>query len=165
MKYVPRPERSAWHQRALEIIEKADLAAAIELLVKTKEIALLVERLRIAQHEELESLSHFITEPVAQKLAKAQPGAAAKLYRALGMRILKARKNDYYGAALVNFEQAKRCYEKAGLSSHWNRTVGEVREKHGRKHSFMPGFEKIVVGRGPSKEPSFLDRAKKHWMK
>jgi uncharacterized Zn finger protein len=81
------------------------------------------------------------------------------------MRILKARKNDYYGAALVNFEQAKRCYEKAGLSSHWKRTVGEVREKHGRKHSFMPGFEKIVAGRGPSKEPSFLDRAKKHWKK
>lgn len=44
----------------------------------------------------LEGLSHYTTEPAAKRLAKLDPAVAAKLFRALGMRILNARKSKYY---------------------------------------------------------------------
>lgn len=43
-------------------------------------------------------------------------------------------------------------------------TVAEVRRAHGRKRSFMPGFERVPAG-GPAAEPqsSFLERARRRW--
>ena len=41
------------------------------------------------------------------------------------------------------FEQAKRCYEKAGLETAWLELVEDVRERHSRKYGFMPGFEHV----------------------
>jgi len=41
--------------------------------------------------------------------------------------------------------------------------VREVREAHHRKTGFMPGFEDVVKGAGPSEEPPFLERAKARW--
>lgn len=37
----------------------------------------------------------------------------------------------------------------------------ELRPRHRRKSSFMPGFERLVAGRSPS--PSLLDRARARW--
>jgi hypothetical protein len=65
-----------------------------------EEIDRLVVRLRTAPHQELESLSHYMIEPAAKKLARLHPDIAAKVYRALGMRILNAKKSKYYDAAL-----------------------------------------------------------------
>lgn len=49
----------------------------------------------------------------------------------------------------------------------WNRNgkplAGKIRQGHHRKHSFIGGFERLVAGRGSSKEPSFLARARSRW--
>ncbi len=89
MKYVPKGERTIWHDRAMNASARANLDFVIELWLATKEMDRLVERLRTAPHQELESLSHYTTEPAAKKLVRLHPDIAAKIYRALGMRILK----------------------------------------------------------------------------
>ena len=163
MRYVPKAERSAWHARAMDAAAGADLRSLIELWLDTKEIERLIERLRQACNEELEGISHYATEPVAKRLAKRHPDVAAKLYRALGMRILKQKKSRYYDAALSNFEDAKGCYERAGLGAKWESLVREVRAEHCRKTGFMSGFEAVVADAGSSAKPTFLERAKVRW--
>jgi len=163
MRYVPKAKRTAWHTKAMDAAAGADLHSLIELWLATKEIDRLRERLRTARDEELEGISHYATEPVAKKLAKAHPDVAAKVYRALGMRILKAKKSKYYDAALSNFEDARRCYERAGLAATWASLVREVRGEHHRKTGFMTGFEVVVAGSRPSAKPTFLERAKARW--
>ncbi|MBI4566223.1 MAG: hypothetical protein HY716_16175 [Planctomycetes bacterium] len=118
-----------------------------------------------ASDAELEGLSHYTTEPAAKRLAKGHPDVTARIYQALGMRILNAKKSKYYDAALSNLENAKRCYELAGLARDWEAVVAQVRKDHHRKFGFMDGFEKLVAGHGPSDEPSFLDRARGRWAK
>jgi hypothetical protein len=161
MKYVPKEERAAWHDKAIQASAVASLNSVIELWLATKETERLVERLRAASHEELESLSHYTTEPAAKKLSRSHPDIAAKIYRALGVRILNAKKSKYYAAALSNFEQAKRCYRKAGLDSAWDDLAGEIRQNHGRKSSFMPGFERLAQGKKLQPGPSFRDRTER----
>ena len=70
-----------------------------------------------------------------------------------------AKKSKYYGAGLGHFEDAKACYERAGLARSWDVLVAEVRGAHRRKAGFMADFERLVAGRRPSDEPSFLERA------
>ena len=163
MRYVPKAERAAWHKKAMDAAAGVDLNSLIGLWLETKEIDRLIERLRKARDEDLEGISHYATEPVAKKLAKTHPDVAAKVYRALGMRILKAKKSKYYDAALSNFEDARRCYERAGLGARWEAVVREVRAEHHRKTGFMSGFEEVVAGAGPSAKPTFLERAKTRW--
>ncbi len=163
MRFVPKAERGAWHAKAMEATGQGDLSAVIELWLKTKEIGRLVEHVRKAGDAELERLSHYTTEPAAKRLARDHAGVAARIYRAMGMRILNAKKSKYYDAALSNFEDAKRCYERAGLAGEWAAVVAQVRNDHPRKTGFMSGFEKLAAGRGPSDEPSFLDRARSRW--
>jgi hypothetical protein len=83
----------------------------------------LTTRLRAAKDAELEGLSHYFTEPAAKRLAKPHPDVAARICRALGMRILKERKSRSYDTALSNFEDAKRCYERTGLNGAWDAVV------------------------------------------
>lgn len=163
MRYVPKAERAAWHNRAMEAAAGADLHSLIELWLETQEIERLVERLREVRHEEIEGISHCATEPVAKQLAETHADVAAKVYRALGMRILKAKKSKYYDAALANFEAARRCYERAGPGGQWKALVQAVRAAHHRKTGFMAGFEELVAGAGPSAKPTFLERAKARW--
>jgi uncharacterized Zn finger protein len=113
---------------------------------------------------ELESLSHYTTEPAAERLAKTHPGVAAKVFRALCIRIVDEGKSKYYGAALSNLENAKNCYQSAGLDAQWQALIAKIRRDHHRKSGFMPGFERIVRGTGPSRKPSFLDRARSRWV-
>ena len=160
MKYVPKGERTIWHDRAMNASDQADLDFIIELWLATREMDRLVERLRTAPHQELESLSHYTTEPAAKKLARLHPDVAAKLYRALGMRILNSRKSRYYDAALSHFEQAKRCYKKAGDDQTWRTLVEEILRTHRRKSAFMPGFEKLIQGKRPYAGFSFAERTK-----
>jgi hypothetical protein len=164
LRFVPKDDRSVWHAKAMEAAERADLGSLIQLWLETKEIDRLGKRLREAKDTEIEGLSHYTTEPAAKRLAKSHPDVAAKVYRALGMRILNAKKSKYYDAALSNFEDAKRYYERAGLAGKWDAIVAEVRQGHNRKVGFMGGFERLVAGCGPSEEPSFLDRARRRWL-
>jgi hypothetical protein len=163
MRFVPKAERGAWHAKAMDAAGQGDLSSVVELWLKTKEIDRLVERLRKAGDAEIENLSHYTTEPAAKRLGKSHPDVAARLYRAMGMRILNAKKSKYYAAALSNLEAAKRCYGRAGLERAWEAVVAQVRKDHQRKMGFLPGFEKLVAGHGPSDEPSFLDRARTRW--
>jgi uncharacterized Zn finger protein len=96
-------------------------------------------------------------------LEKAHDDSAARLWRAMGIRIVSAGKSRYYQAALQNFERARRCYAKAGLEADWEQFVSQVRAAHHRKTGFMRGFEEVVTGSGPSQDPPFLERAKARW--
>jgi tetratricopeptide (TPR) repeat protein len=165
MKYVPKGERAAWHEKAIAAAGGEDLASLIELLLETKELERLADLVRRSKDAALEDVSHYAIEPAAKKLEKGHPGLAARLWRAQGVRIVKAGKSRYYEAALGNFERARRCYEKAGLAGEWREAVGKIRSEHRRKTGFMAGFEEIVAGSGPSEKPSFLERAKARWSK
>jgi hypothetical protein len=164
MRFVPETERASWYAKALDAVEHADLGPAIKLLLETNETKRLVRRVQIATDSALEGLSHYTTEPAAKRLAQSHPGVAAKVFRAMAMRILNAAKSKYYDAALSNLEEAKSCYERAGMESHWKTLVAKIRHVHHRKRSFISGFEHLVTGRGPSKAPSFLARARGRWL-
>jgi tetratricopeptide (TPR) repeat protein len=163
IKLVPKAERRAWHEKAMEAAKGADLHDLIELLLETKEIKRLAELVRGTSDEALDQLSHYATEPAAKKLEKTHADVAARLWRAQGMRIVNAGKSKYYEAALSNFERASRCYKRAGLTAGWEETVRQVRACHHRKTGFMSGFEALAAGSGPGDQPSFLERAKARW--
>jgi len=113
MRYVPAKEKMAWHRKAMEASEKGELSSQIELWLDKKESDRLVSHLRRATDKELEDLSHFLTEPLARKLAHAHPDISARVYRALCMRIVNAGKSKYYDAALTNIAYAKKCYAQS----------------------------------------------------
>jgi hypothetical protein len=164
MKYVPKAERAGWREKALAAAMGTDLHSLIELLIETKELERLAEIVRRSTDDALASVTHYATEPAAKTLEKTHPDVAARLWCAQGMRVVNAKKSKYYDAALSNFERARRCFVKAGLVADWQRIVETVRSEHHRKTGFMPGFEEIVAGSGPSEKPSwFLDRAKTRW--
>jgi hypothetical protein len=163
MQFVPKAERSKWHEKAIDAAGEADLHSAMDLLVATKELERLADLVRQATDHALEGLSHSTTEPIATKLEKAHPDLAARLWCAQGLRIVNAKKSKYYDAALSNFESAKRCLERVGLGAEWQKIVSQVRADHHRKRGFMSGFERLVAGSGPSDEPSFLEQAKARW--
>jgi len=163
MKFVPIAERKTWHKKAIEAAKGADLHSLMDLLLETNELDRLADLVRQTQEQALEGLSHYATEPVAKKFDKTHPDLAARLWRAQGMRIVNSKKSKYYDAALSNFENAKSCFERAGLAAEWVKTVSQVRADHHRKTGFMSGFESLVGGAGPSDQPSFLERAKTLW--
>lgn len=135
----------------------------LDLWLETREIERLVARLCTATDAEIEDLSHYRTEPAARRLGKLHPDVAAKVHRALGMRILNAKKSKYYAAALSHFENAKRCCERSGLHREWAALVADVRRAHHRKAGFTADFERLAAGHGPSAAPSFLERARSRW--
>jgi uncharacterized Zn finger protein len=147
----------------MEVADGADLHSAIELWLETKETDRLAARVGRAKHSELEGLSHFMTEPAAKRLARPHPEVAARIFRALGMRILKAGRSKHYHAAIAHFAAAKACQERAGVGRQWRALVAAVRRGHRRKAGFMSAFERLVTGQGPRDEPSFLERAKSRW--
>jgi tetratricopeptide (TPR) repeat protein len=164
MRFVPKAEVASWHAKALDAAEHGSLGSLIDLLVETQETERLIRCLREASDGTLEGLSHYVTEPAADFLAQTHPAVAAKLFRAMGLRILNAKKSKYYHEALENFEDAKNCYARAGLNHQWDAVVAQIRREHHRKVGFMPGFERLVAGRGPGQTLSYLDRARKRWL-
>jgi len=161
MKYVPEGRRQEWHGKALIVAQGASLRDAIALYVETKEWDRLAELVRRSKPTALEDLSHYTTEPAAKKLEKSHHDAAAMLYRALGLRILNAKKSKYYDAALDHFDRARRCFQKAGLGKEWEAMVDLIRSEHHRKAGFIQAFD-ALLSRGSLPRPqSFLDRARK----
>jgi tetratricopeptide (TPR) repeat protein len=164
MELVPEGDRSTWHDRAMAAADHGDLSPVVGLFVETREVERLAARIDGATDDQLEGMSHYTTEPAAEMLAEGHPALAARVFRALGLRIVDAKKSKYYDAALGNFGRARDCYAAAGQQRELDALVAEVRREHGRKYSFMPGFERVVEG-GPAVEPrpSFLDRARSRW--
>ena len=164
MHYVPKAERKAWHDQAMAVSERADLRDALELWLKAGELPRIIERVHKASPAALRGLSHFVTEPIADALAKDHPALSAKVYAALGMRILESKKSKYYGAALSHFQEARKNFSKSGNPEKWKNLVGEIRAQHARKPGFMSDFEKSLAQQDEAKE-SFLTRAKANWKK
>jgi uncharacterized Zn finger protein len=162
MRYVPRSEKSTWHERAMAVADKAGLGDFLALCVKAKEWQRLAGRVHSAKSVELENLSHYWTEPAAKGLAKKEPLAAAKLYRALGLRILNAGRSKYYDAALDHLEKAHDLYCGAGQASEWEALVRSVRAAHSRKSGFLSAFEQLASGKS-QRSPSFADQAQEGW--
>src|SRR5205807_9307456 len=140
MRYVPKGEKTGWHERAMAAADKADLGEFVSLCVKAKEWVRLARRVHSATGEELETLSHYCTEPAAKGLAKKDALAAAKLYRALGLRIVDAGKSKYYREALGHFGNACDLYCSTGQTGEWQSLVGMVRATHSRKSGFLSAF-------------------------
>ena len=163
MRFVPKSERAAWHAKAMHAAERADLGSIIELWLETREIERLARRLGMATNTEIQEISHYRTWPAARRLARSHPDVAARVYRALGVRILNAKKSKYYDAALSHFESARGCYVRSGLLREWAALVAEVRGAHHRKAGFMADFERLAAGQAPTKAPSFLEQARRHW--
>lgn len=165
MELVPDEERSAWHDKAMAAAEHGDLWSVARLFIAAGEIGRLAARIDAASDGDLERLSHYAGEPVSEALGPDYPGLAARVYRGLGMRILNRKKSKYYDAALVYFERARDCFAAAGDVAAWKAVVEEVTERHGRKYSFMPGFEEIVAGGSAAEEEApFLERARARWL-
>ena len=165
MRFVAEPDRADWHAKAMAAARSADLHTIIDLLIAAKEIGRLADLIAGTSDQALQDASHFATEPAAKSLEEPHPELAARLWRAQGMRIVDAGKSKYYNAALENFEHAKRCYERAGLTVEWERTVRLVSDRHFRKTGFISGFRTVVSGTYSADPPSFLDRAKDNWRK
>lgn len=163
MKYVPRSARAEWHRRALTAAAGGSLSGYMDLCAKSKEWHALAEKILATTTAALEKISHFSSEPAAGGLARRHPEAAARLYAALCLRIINAGKSRYYAAALRNLQSAKECYRRSQQARQWDDLVAQVRSQHRRKTGFMPGFERIVAGRGAAAELSFVERAKQRW--
>jgi hypothetical protein len=162
MRYAPGSEKAAWHERAMTAAAGAGLGEFISLCVRAKEWERLARRVHSAQPAELEALSHYYTEPAATALARRDPLAAAKLYRALGLRILSSGKSRYYDAALDHFKKARSLYCGAGQTADWEELAGTVRNAHSRKKGFLASFEQIASGKS-QRPPSFADQAQQQW--
>lgn len=73
IRYVPKAERGAWHEKAMAASEQGDLGSLIELWLGAKEIDRLAARLERTSDTQLEGLSHYLTEAAAWRLAKTHP--------------------------------------------------------------------------------------------
>jgi len=162
MRYVPKGEKSAWQERAIVVAGKADLGGFVSLCVKAREWQRLAQRIHSAKPVELEALSHYCAEPAASGLAKRDALAAAKLYRALALRIVNAGKSKYYREAVGHFAKARNLYWRTGRASEWEALVQAVQTAHSRKSGFLSAFEKIVSGKSQPSS-SFAKQAQDRW--
>jgi len=164
-KYIPKEDFRHWHGKAIQEARKSSLSAFIEICTATKEWDVLSGHIIDIAHDKLEKISHYTTEEAAKELAKKHSQAAAKIYAALGMRIIRSGKSKYYGYALEHFRNAKKFYEKAGCDQMWLSLVDRVCQDHSRKYSFIGDFEEIAAGNRPEPPEPFEKRAKKRWKK
>jgi len=162
MRSVSRDERPKWYERAMAEAGGTGLPEFISLCVKTREWNRHSQRVHSAQSAELEALSHYVTEPAAKGLARKDPLAAAKVYRAMGLRILSSGKSRYYGAALDHLKKARNLYGRAGQGLEWKALAEFVRTAHSRKSGFMADFEQVVFGKC-GRSPSFAEQAQEQW--
>jgi len=94
-KYIPKADFRHWHEKAIQEAKKSSLSAFIEICTATKEWEILSEHILDVEHDELEKISHYTTEKAAKGLAREHGQAAAKIYAALGMRIVRKGKSKY----------------------------------------------------------------------
>jgi len=164
-KYIPKEDFQHWHEKVLYEAKKSSLSAFIEICTATKEWENLSEHILDVGNDKLEKIGHYTTEKAAKGLAKKHSQAAAKIYAALGMRIIRKGKSKYYHFALEHFRNTRKLYERVGCDQMWLSLVDRVRKDHSRKYSFIGDFEEIAVGNRPEPPESFEKRARKRWKK
>ncbi len=165
MKYSPEDERLEWHRKAMDIARAGVFYTFVEICVESKDWAALAERILLVEDKEIEAISHYITEKAAEGLKKDHALAAAKTFRALGMRIIDQKKSKYYSHALRHFQKARDLYIRSGREDLWHSIINEIRRKHSRKYGFIGGFERIAAGAAPESPPSFESKMRKRWEK
>jgi len=164
-KYIPEEDFRQWHEKAIHKAKNSSLSAFIEICTATKEWGILSEHILDVEHDKLEKIGHYTTEKAAKGLERKHTQAAAKICAALGMRIVRKGKSEYYHYALEHFRSAKKLYERVGCDQMWLSLVDRVRQDHSRKYSFIGDFEEIAAGNRPKPSESFEKRAKKRWEK
>ena len=108
-----------------------------------------------AAREELVELSHYTTDR-RRSGSKSHPLLAAKLHVAMALRILEAKKSQYYEAALRSLGKVRRLLLE-GQAGAWEALVAEIRSSTAQT-AFMPGFS----GRGGGRSrPRSRTRAKR----
>lgn len=115
-----------------------------------------------AKIEEADDECYYCTEPAAKGLAQKDALAAAKLYRALGLRVVNAGKSKYYSEALAHLAKARDLYCGAGQTAEWLAVVEFVRTAHSRKSGFLSSFAEIVSGKSKT-APSYAEEAQMRW--
>jgi tetratricopeptide (TPR) repeat protein len=165
MKYANRDDAPHWHDEAMKVARAASLSAFIEICTETKEWDALADRIASVAREEIEQISHYVTEKAANGLVTKHASAALKVYCALGTRILKAGKSKYYQHALKHFREAKRLAGKSSQERLWQDAVDEIRTQHSRKYGFIADFENLVAGTPRQPVEPFEERARKRWKK
>ncbi len=138
MRFVPKGQKAAWQERAMAAADRAGLGQFISLCVKAKEWERLAQRVHSAHPAELEAFSHYCTEPAAKGLVKRDALAAARLYQALGMRIVNAGKSKYYGESLKHFEKGDFDAAEAGF-----RGTLELRPNDGPSQFFLKHLKAV----------------------
>jgi uncharacterized Zn finger protein len=137
----------------------------MDLCVQTGELDLLAQRVARAAHEELEAVSHYHSEGAAEALERNHATQAAKLYRALALRILNQRKSKYYDAAIRHLEKARQLCETLGQPREWTAIVEIIGREHSRKTSFMPGFRRLLAGETEISRLPFAEKARARWVR
>ena len=159
MKYVPQSQKARWRKRAVEMACCSKLDnETICLLFELKEFEKISSLIIKSQEKTLEKLFYYDAVKVAEKLEGIYKTAAAKLYLALTMNIVKAGRSKAYKYALKYCEKLKTLYEEAGQKRKWSQLVQYIQQNHGRKYGFMDGFEKIIEGKN-NEETSLRKRA------
>ncbi|OIO73660.1 MAG: hypothetical protein AUJ85_07390 [Elusimicrobia bacterium CG1_02_37_114] len=165
IKYVPQNDSQCWHKKAIEEAKNKSLSGTMEICIKTKEWDILNECIISASHEQLEDITHSAIQKLAEVLVEKYPLSVAKVYRALGIQILKSKKSKYYEIALEHFQKAKKLYYKTDCEKEWLSLVEDIRKKHSRKYSFIEDFEKLVSGEYPEFTKSFVEKSREIWKK
>ena len=88
------------------------------------------------------------------------PLASARLYSALGLRILAEKQSKYYGVAIEHLDRARTLYEKGGDLEAWPALVAAIRAEHHRKKGFMDDLDALVETGEVPRDPTLLERAR-----
>ena len=162
MEAVPREQRGKWREKALAASAGGTLESVLGLLLELGEDPRLEARVAAASEEQLEALGHYTIEPIAKRLHDASPAQAARLHWALAAGILTAGKSQAYPYALEHLARARDAYVAAGQTDAWEQLSSELAQRHRRKPSFMPGFERVLAGEsGRESTPSLIERARR----
>lgn len=143
----------------------SDLEERMDLLMVLEEADLVAQVVEQASDEDLEGLSHTRGEPAAVLLEDGHPGLSARMWRAQALRILHAKRSNYYDVAILDLAHARDGFLAAGQGEAWDQTAAQLRVEHKRKLGFMEGFERLLAGAPAVRQPTFLERAKAKWQK
>jgi hypothetical protein len=106
----------------------------------------LAKLIETSAREDLMALASHEIDGVIDMLAGSWPRAAAQLHVAFAMCDLGFNESEFDEDALVELEQARSLYLRAGRSDEWETIAREIRTTHGQKGDFMRGFERVCAG-------------------
>lgn len=147
--------------KALPFFDRCKFEDKAVALYKLKELDRLATCLSEERDKSLRSIFYADAIPMAETLSKAYPKQAARIYVAQALEILDVKRSKAYHHAHDYLQSAKTLLEQCGEAGTWSGLVANIRQAHRLKSSFMPGFERIVAGKGAPHEPTFMERIAK----